>query len=340
MIKMYLTHILCTYKRPKSVQGLLESISKCVLKPDAILIIDGSPDDNTKDNISDTKFNDLQIKYYKVPPEHRGLTRQRNFGIAHLPHETEIVAFLDDDIKVEPDYFEKLFETYELYPEAIGVGGIDLKSNGYFRKQEGVHYSKFKYYELDGWAIREPLRSKARKLFGLMPSLRPGLIPEYSNGRTSFPPNGQVYEVEHFMGGISSYRMKLFDNIKFSNYFEGYGLYEDFDFCVRALPYGKLFVNTNAKVWHYHEPSGRPDFYKYGKLVVRNGWYVWRVRFPNPSFKAKIQWHAVMILLADIRLLNVFTGPGRNGAFFEFLGRRCGLIELIFTKPGKGNNTF
>jgi GT2 family glycosyltransferase len=148
-----------------------------------------------------------------------------------------------------------LLETYRSCPDAIGAGGLDLQNNNYFRKEPGAKYNRFKYYKIDGWVAAEPLRYKARKLFGLLPSLQPGLIPDFSHGRSVLPPNGKVYKVEHFMGGIASYKREIFDHIKFSTFFDGYSLYEDFDFCVRALNYGKLYVNTNAKVWHYHEQS-------------------------------------------------------------------------------------
>jgi GT2 family glycosyltransferase len=325
--------IICTYKRPESLFNLLFSISKCKTRPFEILIIDASTDRQTEDMITGLDKRGLNIKYYLVEAEYRGLTRQRNFGIRLIDLNCNIVAFLDDDVIVEPDYFEKIEDTYNLFPDAVGVGGVDLKNNEYFRKEEGLCYSKFNYYELDGWIAKEPLRYKVRKLAGLMTNLQPGLIPEYSNGRSSLPPNGKIYEVEHLTGMSMSFRTKVFEKGKFSSFFEGYGLYEDFDFCVRVLSFGKLYVNTNAKVWHLHEVSGRPDFFKYGKMVVRNGWYVWRVRFPHPSIKARIKWHLIMLLLANIRLMNILTGPDRSAAFCEFCGRMVSWLELLIIKP-------
>ena len=330
---MILTLIICTYKRPVALLNLLTSVVSCSIKPRDIIIVDSSPDDGTSDIVSKFISEDVRLNYYKVNEEHRGLTRQRNFGISKLADDTEIVAFLDDDIKVEPDYFKVLLETYRSCPDAIGAGGLDLQNNNYFRKEPGAKYNKFKYYEIDGWVAAEPLRYKARKLFGLLPSLQPGLIPDFSHGRSVLPPNGKVYKVEHFMGGIASYKREIFDHIKFSTFFDGYSLYEDFDFCVRALNYGKLYVNTNAKVWHYHEQSGRPDLFKYGKMVVRNGWYVWHVRFPNPSLNARFKWHATTLLLAKIRLLNVITGPKRSDALLDFLGRISAWFGVLVCPP-------
>ena len=247
--------------------------------------------------------------------------------------DTDIVCFLDDDLILEKDYFKQLIQTYQTHPDAIGVGGIDLQENRYFKKEPGVQYDAFNYYELDGWVAPEPLRYRLRKIVGLMPQSPPGIIPPYSNGRSSFPPNGIIYRVEHFMGGISSFRRTVFDKLQFSTFFEGYGLYEDFDFTVRASRLGTLYVNTSAQVWHLHEPSGRPDHFKYGKMVIRNGWYVWRVRYPAPTRIARLQWHLLQWLLILIRFSNGITGPHRTAALKETAGRIYAWILLFISKP-------
>jgi GT2 family glycosyltransferase len=320
--------------RPDSLLRLLNSIENQHKKPNEVIIVDGSKDLNTKLALKDMKYN-FSMKYFLVDGINRGLTKQRNYGVGKVNLEMDCISFLDDDIVLEPSYFyeiEKAFLSNEL---AIGVGGIDLQENRYFKKESNTTYSKFTFYELDGWVVKEPFRYKVRKLFGLMTDLRPGIIPDYSHGRSGFPPSGRTYEVEHFMGGIATYKKELFNSINFSSYFEGYGLYEDFDFCVRALPYGKLFVNTNAQVWHYHEPSGRPNQYKYGKMVIRNGWYVWKKRYPKNTLKATFKWHATALLLSKIRLLNFIAGPNRYGSLTEYLGRVVGWYSLFFKKPNK-----
>jgi GT2 family glycosyltransferase len=253
--------------------------------------------------------------------------------VSKVKSEIDIVSFLDDDIILERNYFEEILNTFSSFSCAVGVGGIDLKENSYFKKVNNVNYSKFRYYELDDWVIKESSRNLARKLFGLMPSIQPDIVPNYSHGRSGFPPNGKTYKVEHFMGGIAAYRKDLFHSISFSSYFEGYGLYEDFDFCVRTLKYGDLYVNTNAQVWHYHESSGRPNTYKYGKMVIRNGWYVWKQRFPRNSKSAVLKWHATAFLLSSIRFFNFITGPKRVDALKEFFGRTVGWFSLWFDPP-------
>jgi GT2 family glycosyltransferase len=164
---------------------------------------------------------------------------------------------------------------------------------------------------------------------------KPGFSPSFSHGRSiSFlPPSNKIYEVEQLMGGVSSFRKSVFEQFKFSHYFEGYGLYEDADFTLRLSKTGKLFLNTAAKLGHYHDSSGRPNQYVYGKMVVRNGWYVWRVKHPNPNLKSKIKWHSITLLLAFIRFSNTFTTDKKKAAFTEFSGRIAGWFSLFFSKP-------
>ena len=109
------------------------------------------------------------------------------------------------------------------------------------------------------------------------------------------------------------FRKAIFDHIKFSTYFEGYGLYEDADFSLRALKFGANVINTAAKLNHYHNVSGRPNKYNYGKMVIRNGWYVWRIKYPTPTLNARIKWNATAFLLTIIRLTNVINTNKRKG---------------------------
>jgi GT2 family glycosyltransferase len=135
------------------------------------------------------------------------------------------------------------------------------------------------------------------------------------------------------MGGVSSFRKEIFEQLSFSNYFEGYGLYEDADFTLRLSKLGKLYVNTTAQLEHHHDDSGRPNKFKYGKMVARNGWYVWRVKHPNPELKARLKWNLTFILLMKLRFLNVLTTRNRYESFTEAMGRLVGWLSLIFNKP-------
>lgn len=320
--------------RPKPLLQLLQSVSEQTLYPDEILIIDGSTNDETQQIFSVPIFTNLN--YFLVPNEHRGLTKQRNFGIARVGLNMEVVCFLDDDTVLEKDYFEQLLNTYKVYPDALGVGGYINNETKW--EHVGVNYKpKINEFYFDGWKRKDGSRFVLRKKLGLDSDCPPGFSSLFSHGRSVgfLPPSDKIYEVEQLMGGVSSFRKGVFERFQFSSYFVGYGLYEDADFCLRVAKTGKLYLNTKAKLNHYHEVSGRPNQYQYGKMVVRNGWYVWRVKKSNPETIDFFKWHTITILLTIIRFSNIFTTTKRKEAFTEALGRTIGWWSLIFSKPKK-----
>lgn len=333
---MKLTLIVCTYKRAIPLQRLLASVKVQTRYPDEILIIDGSPDDETKEMIEQQVFKDL--RYFQVEPQFRGLTKQRNYGIERVDSSSDIVAFLDDDTVLESDYFENLVTIFEQNDSITGVGGVALNENKWQKQVEGRNYGTRKYYTLEGYVVEEALRNKVRNYLGLQSHLLPGMLPEYSHGKTcGYPLTGKFYEVDLLIGMSMAFRKIVFENLRFSTYFEGYGLYEDADFSIRAQRFGKNVIATNVQLNHYHDPAGRPNQYKYGKMVVRNGWFVWREKYPNPSFKAIVKWHAITWLLLLIRSTNVITTPKRKEAFTETVGRVVGWFSLFLNTPKEKN---
>ncbi|WP_396601576.1 glycosyltransferase family 2 protein [Algibacter sp. R77976] len=322
--------VVCTYMRPTALQNLLNSVNKQTLYPNEIIIVDGSLDDSTSIVLKNNTIKNL--KYELVDSDNRGLTKQRNFSLNRIGADIDIICFLDDDIILEEDYFQNLIRTYKIKKDALAVGGY-IK-NEVLWKKETEPRSDNKFY-FDGWMRIEPSRFMLRRKFNLEPDTPPGYLPTFAHGRSIgfLPPSGKIYQVEQIMGGVSSYKKEVFNQLSFSTYFEGYGLYEDADFSLRLAKTGKLYVNTAAQLNHYHDKKGRPNKYKYGKMVVRNGWYVWRVKYPKPELMARIKWHSTVFLLTAIRLSNTLTTKQKKEAFSEGLGRVVGWFSLIINKP-------
>ena len=156
--------IICTYMRPKPLLQLLQSVLEQTLYPDEILIIDGSTNKETEKVLEENHFENLN--YFGVPPEHRGLTKQRNYGIERVGTEMEVVCFLDDDTVLEKNYFEQLLQTYNKYSEALGVGGYIINES----KTEfvGADYQpKIEEYFFDGWKRKDGSRFIIRKKLGV-----------------------------------------------------------------------------------------------------------------------------------------------------------------------------
>lgn len=326
------TLIVCTYMRPKSLLDLLVSVKVQTVYPNEILIIDGSTNEDTREIIAKNTFKNL--KYFKVTAENRGLTKQRNFGISKTNPSSEIICFLDDDTVLESNYFEEIIAAFTSDETIVGVGGVAINENRWIQKSPNTAYSSRRYYELDGYVYPEGIRNVARNWLGLQSNLGPNKMPEFSNGRTTgFPLTGKIYEVDLLIGMSFSFKKSVCDTLKFATYFEGYGLYEDADYSIRALQLGKNVITTKAQLSHYHHESGRPNKYKYGIMVSRNGWYVWRLKYPNPSFNAQLKWNAIVLLLIVIRFSNIFTTRKKTEAFTESCGRIVGWLSILLNKP-------
>ncbi len=324
--------IICTYNRRKAIEILMNSVANQSMYPNQIIIVDGSLNLETKTYFETTNFKNLD--YFLVDASTRGLTKQRNFGISKVNATSEIICFLDDDTILETNYFEELINTYLKFPEAFGVGGYITNEVKWEANSDNYIENK-RSFTFDGFHRIEDKRFILRKSLGLDSDVLPGFSPLFSHGRSvSFlPPSDKIYKVEQLMGGVSSFRKKVLDKHKFSTYFEGYGLYEDAEFTIRISKLGQLYLNTNAKLEHHHDACGRPNMYNYGKMVVRNGWYVWRTKNPNPEIIHCVKWHMITILLTFIRIANILTTKKRKQALTESLGRTAGWFSIVFNNP-------
>ncbi|MBS4041277.1 MAG: glycosyltransferase family 2 protein [Flavobacteriales bacterium] len=324
--------IICTYQRPQALYRLLESLQLQTRYPEEVIVVDASLNEETKRLLEHHTY--ANLRYFLVDKEHRGLTKQRNFGIQQVLDQSEIIAFLDDDIILYPNYFEQLLGTYQKFPEALGVGGYIINET-HWKEVGYVYLPKENEFYWDGWVRKDGSRMVWRKKLGLDSNVPPGWMPTFGHGRSIgfLPPSGKTYQVEQLMGGVSSFKKEVFQHVQFSTFFEGYGLYEDADFTLRLSKLGKLYLNTAAQLEHHHEPSGRPNQYQYGQMVVRNGWYVWRVKHPKPTISDRFKWHSITLGLLTIRFLNTFTTPSKKQAWSESLGRVWAYFRLFWKKP-------
>ncbi|MDQ6472100.1 glycosyltransferase [Flavobacterium sp. LHD-80] len=328
---MIFSLVICTYMRPESLLALLESVQQQSLYPNEILIIDGSKDLETENVLKQKHFQNLN--YFLVSEENRGLTRQRNFGISKLDSSSEIVCFLDDDTVLEQKYFEEIIKSFQADSNVVGVGGVAINENKWKLQDKNKYYNKKKFYLFEEYFYRESLRNLVRNYLGLGSNLEPGRMPLYSHAKPpAFPQTGKTYNVDLLIGMSMSFRKEIVEKIKFSKFFDGYSLYEDADFSLRALQFGKNVINTNVKLNHFHALSGRPNKYSYGKMVVKNGWYVWHVKNAQPVVIDRLKWHLITLLLIFLRFCNVFTSKKRKEAFTESLGRVVGWFQVLIRK--------
>lgn len=326
-----LSLIICTYNRPRQVELLLNALGEQTRSPDEIVVVDASSGPETERVVRalNAAPRGGRFHYHRAPPEHRGLTRQRNYGFT-LVH-GDLIAFLDDDTVPEPGYFEELVNCMGRHPSAAGAGGYIENGLVWTRANTSTRPSR-SVYRFGEWQTREDIRWRVRRVLHLDSPLPPGWMPPSGHGRTLgfIRPDGEDHHVESLMGGASVWRGEVLRRYQFSPQFDGYGLYEDLDFCLRAAPSGPLYLCTRARLAHYHAPSGRPAWLRFGQMVVCNGWAVWKRRWPSPPWPDRLRWWATTLVLIICRYGDAIRGPARIDAFADATGRVLGIMTVLW----------
>jgi glucosyl-dolichyl phosphate glucuronosyltransferase len=120
--KMKITVILCTFNRCQSLPKALDSVAAQVLPESVIwevIVVDNNSSDQTRVVAEDyCRRYPGRFRYLCEPQQ--GLSRARNAGIRDA--RGEIIAFMDDDVTLEPTWLQDL--TASLHDgEWVGAGG-------------------------------------------------------------------------------------------------------------------------------------------------------------------------------------------------------------------------
>ncbi|MDB4907138.1 MAG: glycosyltransferase family 2 protein [Gemmatimonadetes bacterium] len=329
-----LSLVVCTVGRAASVGTLLRALPQLSRVPDEVIVVDASADDRTSAVVCDVmrESSALPLTYHRVPLEAGGLTYQRNFGAALACG--EIISFVDDDTIPETDFFAELERCFARHPSAVGVGGFISNEIEWAR---GVPPSPTRFTAGE-WSRELPVQFRLRRTFGLHSTAPLGHIPQSGYGWPVgfIPPDGADHRVEYLVGATFAFRRSLLEQQRFSSYFTGYGLFEDTDFCVRALAHGELYLATRARIRHLYCQDARPSPRRFGRMVVRNAWFVWRRRWPSPSLANVIRWWATTVLLVGCKFRESFVVRGRRrrrSVRRECIGRLEGIVGVLLRAP-------
>lgn len=105
---MKITVILCTYNRCKTLATALDSIAAQTLPESVeweVLVVDNNSCDQTRDVVEEScRRYPGRFRYLFEP--HQGLSYARNAGVREA--RGDVLAFMDDDVTVEPRWLESL----------------------------------------------------------------------------------------------------------------------------------------------------------------------------------------------------------------------------------------
>lgn len=134
------TVVVCTRNRPDSVLVTLRGLADLRYRPFEVVVIDNAPSsDATKDAVQREFGADPRIRYVREPRP--GLSCARNRGLAEAS--ADIVAFTDDDVRVDPWWLNGIVRGFSAASEVACVTGLiataelDNAAQLYFHLREG-----------------------------------------------------------------------------------------------------------------------------------------------------------------------------------------------------------
>lgn len=163
--------VVCTRDRPDSLMVTLRGIANLQYAPFEVLVVDNAPSSEaTKDAVAREFGGDPRFRYLREPRP--GLSRARNRGLADAT--AGIVAFTDDDVRVDPWWLTGIARGFQAAPDVACVTGLTATAELenaeqlYFHLREGWGAScERRVFDLADQRDNSPLYPYAAGLFGV-----------------------------------------------------------------------------------------------------------------------------------------------------------------------------
>lgn len=240
--------VVATKDRPDDLRRMLESLATQTRLPDLIIIVDSSAAPVSRVT---AEFNGrIQVRYmHHEPPSASG---QRNAGIAAVPRDIDLIAFLDDDATLEPNALERMLAFWANAPADIGGVSFNL-----------INHPAQELSRMKRWSLVRAL--------GIY-SGEPGRV-TVSGWQTMTGFVTSNLEVDWLPSTAAVWRSEILRSTRFDEFFGGYSYLEDLDFSYTVRRNWRLAVVADARYHHFPSPVRHTPQYGFGRTEVRNRIY-------------------------------------------------------------------
>ena len=224
--------VMPVYKRLDVINLSIKSVLKQSLKPSQLIFVDNNTcsfEINSLKNYINSlrEITDLSISYIKSPKNSGALAR--NIGTKFVT--SELVAFLDSDVVLDRDYYEKLISYFEKDNELIAIQGIDrsLLDKKNYKYNEKIFRKLIYFFEQ---FFETSLLFNKKQSY-----VSPSLAVAHPNFKSDFEINSEWIST---CAGI--FKRSLFKKYSFPKQFVTYSNNEYLMFSYR------LFINSEGKM--------------------------------------------------------------------------------------------
>lgn len=292
-----ITIVVCTRNRPDDLDRCIGTISKqilpCNLAVEVLVLDDGDLDESMLKRFQSMLMPCVKFRYHKKTDPGLLLSRITALNLASF----DIVLFLDDDVELAEDYLCVLKDSWELFDDSAGIGGIDtLLHTGYLWRA----YNRLICYK----------------------SGNPGKLSlSGCNGSIMDWVSVNDYFESDFLSGCNmSFRKSSLVELKPVKWLNSYSAGEDIYLSLLAKQKGRLIVNPALKVVHNRSEISRDRVIDVASSQINNNYRLFKLT--NPKW-----WQYIVFLWTFLGRLSICL-PYRN-SWPKALGYIKGFKSLI-----------
>lgn len=274
--------VIATFERPESLRDTLASLATQTRPAAQIIVVDSSPDTASRDVVAALPPGH-SVRYESA--ERPSSAAQRNQGARLVT--TPLIAFLDDDVVLEPDTFAKLVEVFDGDPRGK-IGGVAARIVGF---QHSIPRGLLWWYYRLQAGYTHP--TYGGQLFG--PAIN--CLPSYTETASDLIPATWLNST------CVLYRRELFEREQFPQ-FQGYSFLEDVHLSARIGHTHELYFHHSACFEHHDAPSRfKRDPRKLTRMRWQNQKIVARdvMKIREPMLTLKFLLHRLFVSANTLR---------------------------------------
>lgn len=274
--------VIPTYNRADDVERTLRILIKNKNVPGRVYVVDQSKDNKTKEVCKKyAKRCPVQYVFSDTPSS----SRAENIGVRLAQRKYALILISGDDMDYLPGYMQNLVKEFNVHPEVMGLGGMDVQSGA----ARHVSRSRLATFLLNFFFLPSAEEHKFRVTgpYGLTSS------PEIKR---------PIRDAQWIPGFNNCFRREVYAHYAFPES-KGYNVLEDID-CTytvyKKYGPGSLVITPACKVWHRESQAARYPPKKRIFVNHEDHFAFYYLHFHTPLGTLKMLWSLLGIVLGNI----------------------------------------